>query len=251
MLQYVTIAAACVIMLASAGQSAQSAQPGAACPAKESEKGFLLKSVLVRGQERRYVVYVPPGYDPAEPTPTILFLHGMGESGTDGVKQIAIGLGMSVLRDVDRWPFIIIFPQKRTAEALWDTEDAHLTAVLNKTRRELNVDESRIYLTGLSQGGHGTWAIAARHPETFVAIAPICGWGEKWMAKKLADTPAWIFHGDADNVVTPMGSTGMADFLRAAGGSPKLTMYPGVGHNSWDKAYGEEDLPEWFLEHMK
>jgi predicted peptidase len=124
-------------------------------------------------------------------------------------------------------------------------------AVLDKTRKEYKLDDSRLYLTGLSQGGHGTWAIGARHPDLFAAIAPICGYGDKSLAEKLGKMPVWSFHGDADTTVPLERSVEMDQWLKEAGTSPKLTVYPGVGHNSWDKAYREEDIGAWFLEHRK
>lgn len=214
-------------------------------------KGFLMRSVAVDGSEFKYVVYVPPAYDPAEPMPTILFLNGKGECGSDGLKQIAVGLGPAVMFHVEQWPFLIIFPQKQHAEDKWEDEEAMVMAVLDAVRAEFNVDQSRLYLTGISQGGHGTWAIAASHPDLFAAIAPVCGWGNKTIAKKVAKLPIWIFHGEADFVVRIQTSLEMEESIKAAGGCPKLTTYPKVGHNSWDKAYNDENLGEWFLEHRK
>ncbi len=213
-------------------------------------KGFLMKSVEVDGKATRYVVYVPPGYNPAKPMPTIIYLNGRGECGTDGLKQV-YHLAGAVVLDVDKWPFIIVFPQKQSPETLWEDEEAIVMAAFEETKREYNVDRSRVYLTGLSQGGHGTWAIAAHHPDLFAAIAPICGWGDKAMAQKLVKMPIWIFHGEDDDTVKVGEAREMAKHLKAAGGSCKLTIYPGVGHNSWDKAYREENLGKWFLQHRK
>lgn len=214
------------------------------------QKGFLAKSMRLGDKDIRYVVYVPPTYDPAGPTPTIVFLNGMGECGSDGWKQ-TYHLGGAIVLNTAKWPFIVVFPQKQDTKGLWEAEDDMVMAALDATRREYNVDASRIYLTGLSQGGHGTWAIAANHPDTFAAIAPICGWGSEELAKKLAGVPMWVFHGDADTTVPPDRSRDMVKWVEAAGGSCKLTLYPGVGHNSWDKAYREEDLPGWFLQHKR
>lgn len=212
-------------------------------------KGFLAKTVAADGKDIKYVVYIPANYDPKTATPTIIFLNGRGECGTDGWKQVAVGLGRSILLDVNRWPFIVIFPQKQIPTDNWEDEDAMVMAVLEQTRREYSVDTSRIYLTGLSQGGHGTWAIAARHPDLFAAIAPICGWGDQSIARKLAKMPIWVFHGEKDEVVSVERSRDMEKYLQEIGGSCKLTIYPGVGHGSWDPAYAEPDLPKWFLQH--
>lgn len=218
---------------------------------QEIAKGFVTKALELDGKEIEYVVYIPAEYDPKKPMPAIIFLNGMGECGTDGLRQIAVGLGPAVMLNAQKWPFIVLFPQKQVTEAEWEDEDAMVMAVLEKSKREYSIDQSRLYLTGLSQGGHGTWAIAAEHPDLFAAIAPICGWGSEDMAKKLAKVPAWIFHGEDDPVVQVDAAKKMAERLKAAGGSVKLTIYPGVGHNSWDKAYREEKLHEWFLSHRK
>lgn len=233
--------------LVAAAPSVGAAESGSTDAA--TAKGFLGKSVAVEGKDIKYVVYIPPSYDPKTPMPTIIFLNGRGECGTDGWKQVAVGLGRSVLLDVSRWPFIVIFPQKQVATDNWEDEDAMVMAALEQTRRDYNVDPSRIYLTGLSQGGHGTWAIAAKHPDLFAAIAPICGWGDQRIASKLTKMPIWVFHGEKDDVVSVERSKEMERYLQEAGGSCKLTIYPGVGHGSWDAAYAEPDLPAWFLRH--
>ncbi len=221
-----------------------------AAPSPAAQTGFLAKSLKLGDKDIKYVVYVPSGYDPAKPMPTIVFLNGMGECGQDGWRQVYY-LGGAIMLSPAKWPFIVVFPQKQDTKGLWEAEDDMVMAALGATRREYNVDASRIYLTGLSQGGHGTWAIAANHPDMFAAIAPICGWGDEGTAKKLVGVPAWVFHGEADTTVPPDRSRDMAKWVEAAGGSCKLTIYPGVGHNSWDKAYREEDLPGWFLQHKR
>ncbi|MGQ9525461.1 MAG: prolyl oligopeptidase family serine peptidase [Armatimonadota bacterium] len=156
------------------------------------------------------------------------------------------------MSDVQAWPFLVVFPQKPKHQDLWEQYDDMVVAVLEKTKREYSVDPDRVYLTGLSQGGFGTFAIAAKHPDLFAAIAPICGGGRpEEMAPALKALPCWAFHGDADPVVKVDLSKAMVDAINAAGGNAKLTVYPGVGHNSWDKAYREEKLGQWFLQHRK
>jgi predicted peptidase len=214
-------------------------------------KGFQMKTIPVDDKEIKYVVYIPPVYDAKKAIPAIVFLNGMGECGSDGLKQVGQGIGTAVLFGVEKWPFIIIFPQKQDTYANWEDEDDMVMAILEKTRKEYDIDNSRIYLTGISQGGHGTWTIGAKHADLFAAIAPICGWGDEEIAKKLTKMPIWAFHGDADDAVSVESSRKMSEYLKTSGGSCKLTIYPGVGHNSWDKAYREEKLGEWFLEHKK
>lgn len=216
----------------------------------EDARGFLAKTVRVNDKEFRYVVYVPTVYEHGKPMPAIVFLNGKGECGTDGWRQV-FHFGSAIMLDAARWPFIVMFPQKQSPDTQWEDEESMVMAVIEKTRREYSLDEARLYLTGLSQGGHGTWAIAAKHPDLFAAIAPICGYGEKWMAEKLARMPVWCFHGDADTTVPVERSLEMVQWLKEVGNSPKLTIYPGVGHNSWDKAYREENLGAWFLQHRR
>jgi predicted peptidase len=217
----------------------------------EVAKGFLTKTVKVGRKDIRYVVFLPPSYDPNAPAPAIVFLNGAGECGTDGLKQIMVGIGSAIMVNVEKWPFIVVFPQKQDVKHVWEDEDPMVMGTIDAARREYNIDPSRIYLTGLSQGGHGTWAIAARHPDLFAALAPICGWGDEETAKKVAKLPIWVFHGDQDTAVNVDRAREMARWIEAAGGTCKLSIYEGVGHNSWDKAYREEELGEWFLAHAR
>jgi predicted peptidase len=210
-----------------------------------------MKSAPVNGADRRYMIFVPPAYDPAVPAPAIVFLNGKGECGTDGMLPITAGLGPAVIRDVKRWPFLIIFPQKRDPEILWSDDDAVVLAAIDQTLRDYRVDPARLYLTGISQGGHGTWAIAARNPARFAALAAVCGWADETTARQVARIPSWIFHGETDPVVPVATSRDMHAWIQSAGGSSRLTVYPGIEHNAWDRAYAEEELPEWLLRHRR
>lgn len=219
-------------------------------PPKDVVKGFIAKTMTIGAREIKYVVYVPAVYDPAKPIPTIIFLNGMGECGRDGWRQ-CFHFGNAIMLDAEKWPFIVIFPQKQSKESFWEDEEIVMMTAFEQTKKEYNLDLSRVYLTGLSQGGRGTWAIASRHPEMFAAIAPVCGWGDEKTAKKLVGMSIWAFHGDADTTIRPEKSKEMVEWVKAAGGDAKLTTYPGVGHNSWDNAYRNENLGEWFLQFSK
>jgi predicted peptidase len=162
-----------------------------------AERGYLMRSVTVGDKDMKYVVYVPSAYDPAKPMPTIVFLNGAGECGTDGLKEV-FHFGTAVMLNSEKWPFLILFPQKQDVKTLWEDEEPMVMAIIERSRKEFNIDSTRLYLTGLSQGGHGTWAIAARHPDLFAAIAPVCGWADEDVAKKVAKLPIWTFHGDQD-----------------------------------------------------
>ena len=123
--------------------------------------------------------------------------------------------------------------------------------ILEEVEKDYKTDKKRVYLTGLSMGGFGTWSFAAAHPKRWAAIAPICGGGSVKDAEKIKDIPCWCFHGDADTAVPVAGSRDMIEAIKKAGGNPKYTEYPGVGHNSWDKAYGTKELWTWLLEQKK
>jgi predicted peptidase len=215
------------------------------------ESGFLDKTIEYNGATVKYVVFVPKGYTAEKPHPTILFLHGSGEQGEDGKKQATQGLGNAIKLAEDKWNYIVIFPQKPPGRGGFGEHEKLILDVVEKTKKEYKVDEKRLYITGLSMGGYGTWMLTCKYPTMFAAAAPICGGGNPAEAAKIKDLPIWNFHGDKDTAVPIKKSQDMIDAVKAAGGSPKFTIYEGVGHNSWDKAYREEKLYEWFLEHVK
>lgn len=233
--------------------------------ARLAERGFLFRELAGAGPLARYAVYVPRDYDGDRAWPLILFLHGAGESGGDGVKPIIQGIGAAIQWSAERWPAIVVFPQKPTVTSEWEQHDAAVMAILAAVRRAYRVDPDRVYLTGLSQGGHGTWVLGARHAGTWAALVPICGYvgahpraaalalppaytgSAAALAAAIGRTPVWAFHGDADDVVPAEHTRAMAAALEAAGAEPRVTLYPGAGHNSWDRAYAEEELAEWLL----
>jgi predicted peptidase len=201
------------------------------------------------GKEAKYVLFVPQDYEGSKPSPLILFLHGSGESGTDGKKQAEVGLGKAIRKRAKDFPFLVIFPQsqKRTWRAAAPDAQRALD-ILAAVQKEYKVDAKRIYLTGLSMGGFGTWSLAAKYPERWAAIVPICGGGNPQDAPAIKHIPCWCFHGDADKAVSVARSRQMITALKEAGGSPEYNEYAGVGHNSWDKAYGTPELYEWLLQ---
>jgi predicted peptidase len=214
--------------------------------------GFLFTSVRVAEYDYKYVVYVPREFSRSRKWPAIVFLHGAGECGVEGLRQVSQGLGTAILANPAKWPFVVVMPQKPEVRQAWEDHDKAVLAMLDAAIAAYSIDPDRVYLTGLSQGGHGTWAIAARHPDRWAAIAPICGYGDPaQLAGPLKSMPIWCFHGEADTAVPVAQSVGMIEALKALGASPKYTSYPGVGHNSWDKAYRDEPLAAWFLEHVR
>ncbi len=156
---------ACVIAftMAQAGCSCIPEKPRETQSAPAVTTGLLFKSIVAGGVERRYAVLVPRGYDATRAFPLIVFLNGRGECGTDGQRQTMVGLGPAAMLAPEKWPFIIVFPQKPDQDSAWIDHDELVLATLNAARRDYRVDEARVYLTGLSQGGAGTWAIGSRH----------------------------------------------------------------------------------------
>jgi predicted peptidase len=210
------------------------------------------------GVEAKYVIFVPHNRKPGEPTPTILFLHGAGETGVDGLRQSQVGLGKAIRAREKSFPFLVVFPQAQKRESrLLETwypgkpEGDRALAMLEATMKEFNGDPKRLYLTGLSMGGFGTWKLAHAMPKKWAAIAPVCGGGDPAWAADIKALPCWCFHGDKDASVPVARSRQMIDALRAAGAKPNYDEYNGVGHNSWDRAYDTDALYDWFLSHRQ
>jgi len=219
----------------------------------QDKHGFVKKTHKnADGSESPYVVFVPHNYDGKTETPVILFLHGAGETKGGKKEPVEVGIGSAIKKQEKTFPAIVVIPQseKRTWRA--DSDDGkRALAMLDATMKEYKVDAKRQYLTGLSMGGYGTWHMAFTHADRWAAIAPICGGGDPRGAEKIKDIPCWCFHGDADTSVKVELSRTMIDALKKAGGKPKYTEYPKVGHNSWDKAYAEAELFPWMFEQKK
>lgn len=198
-----------------------------------------------------YLLHLPPGYDDdsAQRWPLILFLHGSGERGSDLelVKQHGIPKN---LENGQELPFIVVSPQC-PADSHWTLHIEALNALLNDVISRYRVDETRVYLTGLSMGGAGTWMLAGAYPERFAAIAPICGRSVPLPIPRFKNLPVWAFHGDADEIVPVSDTYRTVDAIKALGGNVQLTVYPGVGHDSWTQTYNNPELYAWFLRHER
>ncbi|MFW6163774.1 MAG: prolyl oligopeptidase family serine peptidase [Planctomycetota bacterium] len=193
-----------------------------------------------------YLLFLPEGHAEAErPCPLTLFLHGAGERGSD-LELVKKHGPPRIVEQRPDFPFILVSPQCRAGEE-WDVDT--LDALLDEVVGEWSVDESRVYLTGLSMGGSGTWRLACARPDRFAAIAPICGRGRPLLAHKLADVPVWCFQGARDDVVPVSESERMVEAVNEAGGSARLTVYPDAGHDAWTRTYENPELYEWFLGH--
>jgi predicted peptidase len=213
------------------------------------ETGFVKKLFKDKDGEAKYVVFVPHAYAGDKEYPLILFLHGSGERGDDGEAPVKQGIGNAItFKGGDKkFPFFVVFPQCR-AKGSWHAgkPDAdRAVAILDDVQKSYKIDGKRIYLTGLSLGGHGTWSLAAAHPDRWAAIVPICGSGDIATADKIKDIPCWAIVGDKDGVVEKMRA--MVEALKKAGGQPRYSEFPYVGHNSWDAAYVTPELYSWLL----
>lgn len=198
----------------------------------------------------KYLLFMPEDYGEQEKDwPLMLFLHGAGERGSDLQKVKVHGPPKIVEKQKD-FPFIVVSPQCPEGD-WWDEKLDVLTHLLDDIVARYDVDTNRIYLTGLSMGGYGTWALASKYPDRFAAIAPICGGGKRFMAYRLKDVPVWAFHGAKDSVVPLEESEEMVEAINARGGNAKLTIYPDAGHDSWTKSYDNQELYDWLLEHRR
>jgi predicted peptidase len=195
----------------------------------------------------RYLLQLPEDYESTESSPLLLFLHGAGERG-DNLELVKKHGPPKLIEGGKSLPFIVVSPQCPSGR-WW--EPFELAALLDEIEQHYKVDKQRVYVTGLSMGGFGTWALAAYQPNRFAAIAPICGGGEPFTARLYADVPTWAFHGDQDNVVPLARSQSMVDALERAGGKVKFTVYPGVGHDSWSEPYADDAFYQWLLENRK
>ncbi|AHM63553.1 putative peptidase [Flammeovirgaceae bacterium 311] len=196
-----------------------------------------------------YEIFYPDTYqqDTSKNWPLILFLHGAGERGSDLAKVKIQGLP-KYLQGRRDFPFVVAYPQCPQL-SYWTVPG--LRAWLKEVLTKVRYDRERVYLTGLSMGGYGTWHWAAAHPEQFAAIIPICGGGEPLQAKKLTNLPIWAFHGAKDNIVPVEQTLEMAKAVKRAGGDVKVTIYPNLFHDSWTETYNNPEIYNWLLEHKR
>jgi predicted peptidase len=206
----------------------------------------------------QYLLFLPKDYaaKPARKWPLILFLHGAGERGRDLWLVTKHG-PPKIVRDKPDFPFIVVSPQCPEGHT-WSNEV--LLALLDEVLATCAIDPARVYLTGLSMGGYGTWSLGLAHPERFAAIAPICGGGDvigillpgSDTAQALKTLPVWAFHGAKDNVVRLAESERMVSALKQLGvREVELTVYPDAGHDSWTETYDNPKLYDWFLAHQR
>lgn len=208
---------------------------------------------IVKKVAYNYLLHLPPDYgeDPTKRWPLILFLHGAGERGSD-LKKLKVNGIPKIVEEQPDFPFITVSPQC-PEDHWWPAEVEGLLALLDDVMVRYAVDPDRVYLTGLSMGGYGTWTLAVAAPDRFAAIAPICGglYGPARMVERLKNVPVWAFHGAKDPVVPLEQSERLVKVLQEVGGQARLTVYPEAEHDSWTETYANPELYAWFLAHRR
>ena len=230
--------------------------------------------VFTEGKVLPYRILYPENYDKNKKYPLLLLLHGAGERGKDNEKQLTCGSKLFITAENRKnFPAIVVFPQcpeesfwavtkidrtttpfkiefDYTAEPNWPLAAAN--ALVKKLSNEEGVDKSRVYISGLSMGGMGTFESVYRYPDLYAAALPICGGGDvNHYDKRVAKVPFWVFHGAVDAVVNPQLSRDMVEKLKSLKAEVKYSEYPGVNHNSWENAFAEKDYLSWMLQHKK
>jgi len=220
-----------------------------------------------KGGKLPYRLLKPQSIEAGKTYPLVVFLHGAGERGADNEKQMVHGVPQFASKENrEKYPCFLVAPQcpadQRWVEVDWSA-DSHVQPktpgeagrltleLIDKLAKELSIDGKRIYITGLSMGGYGVWDLAARKPDLFAAAAPVCGGADESTAATIKHIPAWAFHGAKDTAVKPKRSRNMIAALEKAGGKPKYTEYPDVGHNSWDNAYKDPEFYKWLFDQKK
>jgi predicted peptidase len=245
-----------ISLLALAGTG--TAQPAAGTDAKTMQTPKQFHFQKTHQAELNYLLFLPKGYDAqaSKKWPLMLFLHGAGERGNDIWKVAVHGPPKNIARNPE-FPFILVSPQCAEGQ-IWSNDV--LLGLLDEVSRNHAVDASRVYLTGLSMGGYGTWSLGLSYPERFAAIAPICGGGELITvllssgekAEALKSLGVWAFHGAKDTVVPVDESQRMVNFLKKVGVSEvKLTVYPEANHDSWTETYNNPEFYSWLLKHER
>jgi len=221
-----------------------------------------------KGESLPYRLLKPPDYDSSKRYPLVLFLHGLGESGSDNKQQLRHSVGAFEAAQAEH-PCFVLVPQcpKKGPMERWGWAGMHprdlmmgkhpprkvgktlavTLSLLKSIMREYPIDPKRLYAIGISMGGFGTWDLIARKPTLFAAAVPICGGGDPRAAKALVQTPVWAFHGADDTVVVPQFSRRTIEAMREAGGEPRYTEFPAVGHNAWDPALAMPELIPWMF----
>ena len=204
----------------------------------------MTQTFYVFTRETKYLLYLPKGYSEAEKYPLLVFLHGAGERGNN-IELIKKHGPPKLIEAGHEFPFIILSPQVPYEE--WWSPDL-VRWITQDIIKRYSVDKTKVYLTGLSMGGFGTWETATRYPEMYAAIAPICGGGDPTRVNRIKNLPIWVFHGAKDPLVPISRSEEMYNALKEYG-NISFTVYPDAEHDSWTETYENPKLYEWLLSH--
>ena len=222
--------------------------------AQRPTTGFLLRTFKDDAGDHKYTVFVPRNYTPAKKWPVILFLHGAGERGNDGVLPTTVGIGPIIQQREATFPFVVVFPQSEDMRGRllkgWsvDTPDgARGLKILEQVEKDFSIDSKREILTGWSMGGYGVWEWAAAAPERWLSVVPMSGGGDRAWGEKLKNVPIWAWHGAKDRSVRVERSRDMIEAIRAAGGNPRYTEAADGDHDVWMQAYDDDSLYAWML----
>lgn len=239
-----------------------------ACAGRCAEDPFEAKMYKdAAGKTLPYRLLKPLDYDPKQKYPLVIFFHGVGESGHDNARQVGNGIRVFATEENrKKFPCFLAAPQCESG-LMWvntpwtlpehvqpekPSEPMRLAMEMCESlEKEFSIDTKRLYITGLSFGGFGAWDAITRYPDVFAAAIPVCGGADEHKAPLVAKLPIWAFHGDKDGVVKTIRSQHMIEAIKKAGGNPKYTEYPGVGHDSWNKAYAEPELLPWLFAQKK
>ena len=213
-------------------------------PGKQIEQSF--QNTGDPTQKLGYLLYLPENYGKSnERSPLLLFLHGAGERGSD-LSLVKVHGPPKLIAQGQHLPFVVVSPQCPEKQG-WNAQV--LLALLDDLEARYSIDKDRVYVTGLSMGGAGTWALVAEEPDRFAAAVPVCGHSHPLAARLAARVPTWIVVGDRDVALLVGNSLGMVNSLQAMHADVKFTNYCGVGHDSWTQTYGTPELYEWMLRH--
>jgi len=240
---YLLIAVPVILFMAGCGSSTKQII--------EDEMGFKHKSINKKIEitvSLKYLLSLPSGYDESKKYPLVIFLHGSGERGNNLNKVKKHGIPYEIVQG-KTFPFIMVAPQCPGDDEEWNIYA--LNTLYQEIISQYNIDLKRVYLTGLSMGGYGTWKFAKTFPQYFAAIAPVCGGGNPDSICVLKDVPVWAFHGAKDNTVPIAEADTLVKSLKGCGGNVKFTIYPDLGHNSWTKTYSNPELYDWLLSQKK
>jgi predicted peptidase len=215
---------------------------------QEGQHAQTFEKEITKTLSCKYLLFLPEGYGKEKTHwPLMLFLHGAGERGDD-LNKVEVHGPPKIVQTKKDFPFIVVSPQC-PEDDWWTMKTEVLINLLDDIIARYDVDTERVYLTGLSMGGYGSWALASEYPDRFAAVVPICGGGNRIMSLFLKDMPIWAFHGAKDSVVPVEESKELVEAINARGGNAKLTIYPDANHDSWTETYNNQQVYDWLLKH--